>query len=98
MKVEILSAAKQDPVDGYWFDERQHSSLGDYFLKQLKSDIDTLALYAGIHRRAYGRYHWLGSKRFPYAILYYVKDDTAFVDAVIPCRRSEKWISRRLDL
>ena len=35
MKVAILSAAKQDLLDGYWFYERQYPGLGDYFIKQL---------------------------------------------------------------
>ncbi len=96
MKVEILRPAKRDLLEGYWFYERQSPGLGGYFLQHLHADIDSLEHYAGIHRRVYGRYHWHGSKRFPHAVLYFVKDGTAYVDAVIDCRRSAEWIKQRL--
>jgi len=96
MKVEILPAAKRDLVAGYWFYEQQRRGLCDYFLQHLQSDIDSLERYAGIHHRAYRHYHWLGSRRFPHAVLYHVVGEIAYVDAVIDCRRSPDWIHRRL--
>ena len=37
--------------------------LGTYFLDSLYSDIESLRLYAGIHRLVYGDYYRLVSKR-----------------------------------
>ncbi len=96
MKVEILQPAKRDLLDCYWFYERQRPGLGGYFLEHLNRDIDSLELYAGIHHRAYKRYYWMGSRKFPHAVLYFVQGDTAYVDAVIDCRRSPDWIRQRL--
>jgi len=67
MKIRILSQALADLDGGYQFYERQAEGLGNYFLDSLFSDIDSLVLYGGIHRKVFG-YHRLLSKRFPYAM------------------------------
>jgi hypothetical protein len=66
MRIEILSDAQKDLIAGARFYERQRASLGEYFLDSLYSDIDSLLLYAGIHRLVFG-FHRALSKRFPYA-------------------------------
>jgi len=48
VKVKILPTALEDLDRGRRFYARQRSSLGDYFLDALFSDIDSLELYAGI--------------------------------------------------
>ncbi len=95
MRVEITEAAEWDLEEGYHFYERQSEGLGDYFLDTLYSDIDSLAYFAGIHRIVFG-YHRLLSKRFPFAVYYALKDETATVVAVIDCRRNPSWIRKRL--
>jgi plasmid stabilization system protein ParE len=72
MKLRLLSSAFNDLADGRDFYERQGEGLGGYFLNSLFSDIDSLALYAGIHRKIFG-FHRLLSKRFPYAIYYQIE-------------------------
>ena len=67
MRLEILSEAEQDLIAGAKFYEAQGAGLGDYFLNSLYSDIDSLRLYAGIHRLVFG-FHRALSKRLPYAI------------------------------
>lgn len=57
-RVEILDEAEKDLVDGAHFYETQDVGLGRYFLDSLFSDIDSLQLYAGIHRLRFG-YHRL---------------------------------------
>ncbi len=57
MKIKILASASQDLIDGYWFYEKQTEGLGTYFLDTLFSDIDSLAIYAGIHPIYYGKYN-----------------------------------------
>jgi hypothetical protein len=69
MKIKILPSAINDLSDGFNFYENQLMGLGNYFLETLFSDIDSLTLYAGMHKRVYG-YHRLLSKRFPYAVYY----------------------------
>jgi hypothetical protein len=69
MRIEILSEAEDDLVTGAKFYERRRAGLGEYFLNSLYSDIDSLPLYAGIHRLFFG-FHRALSKRFPFAIFY----------------------------
>jgi len=73
MKIKILSQALADLDAGHQFYERQAAGLGDYFLDSLFSDVDSLILYGGIHRKVFG-YHRLLSKRFPYAVYYKMQD------------------------
>ena len=51
----MLESAKEDLIDGYHFYEEQAPGLGTYFFDSLFSDIDSLALYAGIHRKVFAR-------------------------------------------
>ena len=51
MNLRILTAASRDLVKGKQFYELQEIGLGGYFLDTLYSDIESLILYAGIHRK-----------------------------------------------
>jgi len=97
VRIKILPSALRDLREGSDFYERQQVGLGDYFLDSLFSDIDSLMLYAGIHRKIYG-YHRMLSKRFPYAI-YYAMDgrDVAVVYRVLDCRRDPSHTSDDLE-
>jgi len=96
MKVVVLESAWQDLLASHEFYERQSPGVGVYFLKTMLPEIDSLQHYAGIHRRVTARYHWLLVRKFSHAIYYRVEGGTAYVDAVIDCRRSPEWIKRRL--
>lgn len=96
MRIKIVPSASQDLIDGYWFYEKQSKEPGAYFLDSLFSDIDSLAIYAGIHSIYFDKYNRLLSKRFPFAIYCRTKNDTAFVYAVLDCRRSPAWIRKKI--
>jgi hypothetical protein len=74
MKLTILPSARDDLASGFGFYEAQEEGLGSYFLESLFSDVDSLRLYAGVHRKVFGLHRSL-SKRFPYAIYYSVESD-----------------------
>lgn len=95
MKIRILQSAFDDLDEGAEFYERQGEGLGSYFVSSLIADIDSLRLYAGIHRVIRG-YHRLLSKRFPYAIYYKLEDGVTVVTAILDCRRRPSWIARQL--
>jgi hypothetical protein len=95
MKIVILPSARDDLADGSQFYENQEAGLGNYFLESLFSDIDSLQLYAGIHRKALGNHRAL-SKRFPYAIYYGLESQTIFVKAILDCRRDPEVHRQRL--
>jgi hypothetical protein len=96
VKVEILNLAELDILDGFHFYESQEAGLGNYFLEHIYSDIDSLALYAGIHLKPHKNFHRLLSKKFPFAVYYTVSNETAFVHVVVDCRRDPAWIRQRL--
>ena len=95
MKIEILDDAKEDLIAGYHFYEEQASGLGSYFLDSLFSDIDSLLLYAGIHRVVFGSHRCIAT-RFPFAIYYRIEADVICIRAVVDCRRNPTWIRKRI--
>ena len=95
-KIEILNLAELDILDGFHFYESQASGLGLHFLENIYSDIDSLALNAGIHLKPHKNFHRLLSKKFPFAVYYSVSGETAFVHAVVDRRRNPAYIRQRL--
>lgn len=95
MKLRILDLAEADLLNGYQFYESQASGIGSYFMDTLLSDIESLRLYAGIHRQIFG-FHRLLSKRFPYAVYYMVEEEEIRVWRVLDCRRNPPWIQSQL--
>ena len=93
--VLILDEAVIDLENGKSFYEQKGGRVGDYFWDSLLSDIASLVIYAGIHSRRSGYYRML-AKRFPYAIYYEIKQDIAYVVAVLPMRRDPAWIKSKL--
>jgi hypothetical protein len=97
MKIYILDRAEEDLFEGYRFYEGQSPGLGTYFLNCIYSDIESLLLYAGIHRTVHKNYRRLLSERFPFAIYYNVSEETINIYAIVDCRREPGWIRDRLD-
>ncbi|MFC4252493.1 type II toxin-antitoxin system RelE/ParE family toxin [Sinimarinibacterium flocculans] len=96
MKIRILPAALDDLDRGRRFYARQQAGLGEYFLDSLFSDIDSLALYAGMHLRVFG-FHRLLSRRFPFAVYYRLEDEIRTVWRVLGCRQAPQSLGRALD-
>ena len=95
MNLRILASAFHDLADGRDFYERQGAGVGEYFLDSLFSDIDSLALYAGIHRKVFG-FHRLLSKRFPYAVYYQFDGRNTIVYRVLDLRQDPRKIRAAL--
>ena len=51
MIIRISDAAKLDLLERCQFYENQEEKIGSYFLDSLYSDIDSLKLFAGSHRK-----------------------------------------------
>ena len=96
MIIRISDAAKVDLLEGFQFYENQEENIGAYFLDSLYSDIDSLKLFAGIHRKKFG-YYWMLSKTFPFAVYYEIESPgIVLIHAVIDCRQNPKSIEQRL--
>jgi hypothetical protein len=96
VRVQILDLAKDDLIRGHRFYERREAGLGNYFLDSLYSDIDSLRLFGGIHRKAYKGFHRALSKRFPFAIYYKVEGNIVRVRAVVDCRNDPQSVRHHL--
>lgn len=96
MKLRILSAASRDLIKGKKFYESHEEGVGSYFLDTLFSDIDSLLLYAGIHRKV-KEYFCLFSKRFPYAVFYKIEENEIRIYRVLDCRQDPKKTIKALD-
>ena len=95
MRIKVLSSAVDDLHAGRLFYEKQGEGVGDYFFDSLFSDIDSLAIYAGIHQKVFG-YHRLLSKRFPYAVYYTLEGDMIVVRRILDLRRHPNRIRQAL--
>jgi plasmid stabilization system protein ParE len=96
MRIRLLSSALEDMSASRAFYEKQGEGLGDYVLDSLFSDIDSLALYGGIHPTFFG-YHRMLSKRFPYAVYYKLEEKSIVVVwRVLDLRRDPKRIGQSL--
>lgn len=94
--VVVLEDAADDLADGIAFYEAQESGVGQYFFDSLLSDLDSLRLYAGIHRKDFGFYRML-ARRFPFAIYYDLKNGIVRVAAVLDMRRDPAWIRKEIE-
>lgn len=98
MKVVNITALKEvqaDLDDGAQFYDLSELGIGVYFRDSVIADIESLRLYAGIHEKHFGLYRMLAT-RFPFAIYYFIQNNTAVVVAVVDMRRSPHWIRRQL--
>ncbi len=88
MKVRILTSAFNDLAAGRDFYKVQGGEVADYVLDSVLSDIDSLAIYGGIHRKVMG-YHRLLTRRFPFAVYYKMgTDGSVIVFRVLDCRQN----------
>jgi plasmid stabilization system protein ParE len=78
MRIRILNSALDDLDHGRVFYEKQGEGLGAYFLDSLFAEIDSLVLYAGIHREVFG-FHRLLAHRFPYGVYYRIESEGLIV-------------------
>jgi hypothetical protein len=96
MRLLVLDAARDDLIAGFDFYEAREQGIGDHFLACLYSDVESLRIFGGIHRRVYKNLQRSLSKRFPFAIYYTVENDAVIVRAILDCRRNPSWIRSRL--
>ncbi len=84
MKLRILDLAEADLLRGFRFYERKSRGVGWYFLDTLSAEIESLHLYAGVHRK-YRGYFRMFSRRFPYAVYYRIAGDEIQIWRVLDC-------------
>jgi len=93
--VVVLDDAAIDLESGRDFYDIQEFGIGSYFADSILSDIESLALFHGIHPIHHGFHRMLGS-RFPFGIYYEDIVTETRVFAVLDLRRDPSWIRTTL--
>jgi len=94
-RVVVLAEAAEDIERSRDFYDSQEPGIGNYCADSLTADIESLALYHGIHSRHFGCYRML-AHRFPFGIYYRETDAETQVLAVLDLRRNPSWIRQEL--
>ena len=94
--IQISEDALQDLNDGFLSYEAQEAGLGDYFVTCLRADIESLRVFAGVHRIVYAEFYRLLSRVFPYGVFYTLEENRAIIWAVIDLRQEPESIRERL--
>ncbi len=90
-RVVVLAEAAEDLEEARRFYNTQEEGVGDYCVTSLLADIESLALYHGVHRRQYSCLRMLAN-RFPFGIYYVEAEHETRVVAVLDLRRNPSWI------
>ena len=93
--VVVLLEAAEDIEQARDFYDAQQPGIGDYCADSLVADIESLALFHGIHLRCFGLYRML-AHRFPFGIYYRETKTETQVIAVLDLRRDPNWIRKDL--
>jgi plasmid stabilization system protein ParE len=95
MILRISDRASRDLDDGWTYYDDKEAGLGEYFFNSVVSDIESLHITAGVHRRVFG-YHRLICTRFPHAVYYRLDGETIQIWRVLDCRQDPRRIARLL--
>jgi len=95
-EIYLLEEAEEDLENGKIFYDDNEPGVGAYFWDSMISEIESLYLYAGVHEIKYNFYKMI-TKRFPYAIYYYISNSEVYVVAVLPMKKDPRWIRKRLN-
>ena len=93
--VVVLADAAEDLEIGRDFYDSQEFGIGSYFVDSLLADVESLALFHGIHPIHWGFHRMLATK-FPFGIYY---DDTPTetqIFAVLDLRKDPLWTQAEL--
>lgn len=94
-RVLVLADAAKDLELARAFYNALEVGIGDYCVDSLVADIESLALFHGIHRKQFGCHRMLAG-RFPFGIYYQETPDATRVIAVLDLRRDPSWIHEEL--
>jgi len=93
--VVVLAEAAEDIETARDFYDAQDPGVGDYCADSLLADIESLALFHGIHFRQFGFFRML-AHRFPFGIYYRDMENETQVFAVLDLRQDPNWIRQEL--
>lgn len=93
--VVVLADAAEDLEIGRDFYDSQEFGIGSYFVDSLLADVESLALFHGIHPIHWGFHRMLATK-FPFGIYYEDTPTETQVFAVLDLRKDPLWTRAEL--
>ena len=94
-RVVVLEEAADDLEEARRFYDVWEAGIGEYCVTSLLADIESLALFHGIHLLQHGCFRMLAS-RFPFGIYYLETEHETRVVGVLDLRRSPSWIRKQV--
>lgn len=94
-RVVVLEEAAEDLAEAWRFYDAKEPGIEDYCVTSLLADIESLALYHGIHQQQSNCFRMLAS-RFPFGIYYLEAEQETRVVAVLDLRRNPSWIRQQV--
>ena len=95
MEIVFLSQVEDDLSGGRNFYDQQEPGIGDYFVSSILADVESLALFAGVHRKQFGLHRMLG-RTFPFAIYYAIAGEQVVVYGILDMRSEPTWLRAEL--
>jgi plasmid stabilization system protein ParE len=91
-QLEITDAAKQDLQESYDWYERKLSGLGDDFISAVEDQIVLIAEHPDSYERFQDDYRKVNTRRFPFKVIYSVKENLVTIWSVYHHSRDlKKW-------
>ena len=91
----VLEEAAVDIEQARVFYNLQQSGIGEDFAQSILSDLESLAIYHGIHTIHFG-FHRMLCHRFPFGIYYREFSKFTEVFGILDLRRNPAWIRNEL--
>jgi plasmid stabilization system protein ParE len=95
MNVEFLAAARAEFLETVAYYNQQREGLGQEFSEEVRSTIERIIQYPAAWSLVSERTRRCRTKRFPFGIIYQVRDDTLLIIAVMNLHRDpQSWRTR----
>ncbi|MCL4693854.1 MAG: type II toxin-antitoxin system RelE/ParE family toxin [Candidatus Hydrogenedentes bacterium] len=95
MRIRFLETAQSELDQAVDYYNREAPGLGDAFLKEVLNAISRIGDFPDAWQRLSARARRCQTRRFPYGIIYQVRDDEIMVIAIANLhRRPEYWSDR----
>ncbi|MGB0993980.1 MAG: type II toxin-antitoxin system RelE/ParE family toxin [Akkermansiaceae bacterium] len=92
MKHFFTSAAQTDFREAAEYYDKQSSGLGDEFLDELESSVERVSMFPEAWGRVDDTYMHCHMRRFPFTLIYLLKEDEIiFVSVFHQRRKPENW-------
>ncbi|MBM4048013.1 MAG: type II toxin-antitoxin system RelE/ParE family toxin [Planctomycetes bacterium] len=96
MRTRVLSCAEQEFAEAVDYYNEQRPGLGYEFAAEVKSTLDRIASFPNAWPKFSHRARRCITNRFPYGVLYQVREDHVLVVAIMDLRRDPKRWEERL--